>query len=311
MARRRRGCSSPRGREAVSSLALQALALGILQGGLYALMATGLTLVFGVLRAVNFAHGEIAMLGAYGAFFAISLLGLPLPLAVLAAGLAGGLAGYLTNHLILAPIYRRRMDNRDEFVVIATFLLSQFLIALATIGFGTAYRRIPGFWNQNLRLFDTIFLSGNRIAAFLVAMVALAGLFHVVHRTNIGRAWRALTQSPLGAASVGIDVRRYADYAFAAAGALAGIAATLMTPLVVLNPAFGVSAVVKAFVVVIIGGLGSIPGSLVAGLLLGLVESFGSIYVSSAYTEAYGCVLMILVLLLRPAGLFGLAQRRL
>jgi len=295
----------------VSSLLLQALALGVLQGGLYALMATGLTLVFGVLRAVNFAHGEMAMLGAYGAFFAVATFGMPLPLAVLAAGLAGGLAGYLTNRLVLAPIYQLRMDNRDEFVVIATFMLSQFLIAAATIGFGTRYRHVPGFWNQNLRLFGTIFLSGNRIAAFAAAMVAVAVLFVVVHRTDVGRAWRALTQSPLGAASVGIGVRRYADLAFATAGALAGIAATLMAPLVVLHPAIGTDAVVKAFVVVIVGGLGSIPGSLVAGLLLGVVESLGSVYVSSGYTEAYGCLLMIVVLLVRPSGLFGTVRRSL
>ena len=150
----------------MSPLFLQALALGILQGGLYALMAAGLTLVFGVLRAVNFAHGEFAMLGAYGAFFTIHALGLPLPAAIVAAGIAGGAAGYLTNRLVLGAIYRRRMDNRDEYVVIATFMLSQFLVAAATIGFGTSYRHIPGFWNQNLRLFNTIFLSGNRVTAF-------------------------------------------------------------------------------------------------------------------------------------------------
>ena len=202
------------------------------------------------------------------------------------------------------------MDNRDEFVVIATFMLCQFLIAAATIGFGADYRHIPGLWNHNLRLFNTIFLSGNRLAAFAAAIVTIAVLFFVVHRTDLGRAWRALTQSPLGAASVGIDTRRYADLAFAMAGALAGIAATLMAPLGILYPAFGVSAIVKAFVVVIVGGLGSIPGALVAGLLLGVIESFGSVYLSSGYTEAYGSLLMIFVLLVRPAGLFGISQRR-
>ena len=292
------------------ALLLQTLTLGILQGGLYALMAMGLSLIFGVLRAVNFAHGEMAMFGAYAAYFAVAGLGAPLPLAIVAAGLAGSLIGYATNRFILAPIYKRRMDNRDEFVVIATFMLSQFLIAVATLGFGTAYRRVPGFWNYNLRLFNVIFISGNRLSAFAAAMLVVAALFYLVHRTDLGRAWRALTQNPLGAASVGIDVRRYADLAFATAGALTGIAATLMAPLGVVYPGLGVVVVVKAFVVVIVGGLGSIPGALVAGLLLGLVEALGSVYVSSSYTEAYGSLLMIAVLLCRPAGLFGLVQRR-
>jgi branched-chain amino acid transport system permease protein len=294
----------------MSPLFVQTLTLGLLQGGLYALSALGLALVFGVLRAVNFAHGELAMLGAYGAFFAIALTGAPLPVAIAAAGVAGGVAGYLMNRVVLAPIYNRRMANRDEFVVIGTFMLSQVLIAAATIGFGTTYRRIPGFWNENLRLFGMISLSGNRVAAFAAAMLIIAALFYVVRRTDLGRAWRALTQSPLGAASVGIDVRRYADYAFAVSGALAGTAAALIAPLSIVFPGIGAVVCVKAFVVVIIGGLGSIPGAFVAGLLLGLVEAFGSVYLSSSYTEAYGSLLMILVLLLRPAGLFGTVQRR-
>lgn len=292
------------------ALLLQTLTLGLLQGGLYALMAMGLSLIFGVLRAVNFAHGEMAMFGAYAAYFAVATLGLPLPLAIVAAGLAGGAIGFVTNHFMLAPIYRSRMDNRDEYVVITTFMLSQVLIAAATLGFGTGYRRVPGFWNHNLRLFDTISLSGNRLAAFAAAMLVVALLFVIVHRTDLGRAWRALTQNPLGAASVGIDVRRYADLAFATAGALTGIAAALMAPLGVVYPGLGAVVVVKAFVVVIVGGLGSIPGALVAGLLLGLVEATGSVYLSSGYTEAYGSLLMIAVLLCRPAGLFGVVGRR-
>lgn len=273
-------------------------------------MAIGLSLVFGVLRVVNFAHGEFAMLGAYAAWFATVCLGFPLPLAILAAAVAGAVAGYLTNRLILAPIYQRNMENRDEFVVITTFMLSQLLIAAATVTFGGSYRRVPGLWDVNLSFFQTIFLSGNRIAACLAAVVMVVALFAVVFKTDMGRAWRALAQNPLGAAVVGIDVRHYADCAFAASGALVGVGATLMAPLGVLYPGLGVVAVAKAFVVVIIGGLGSIGGAVVAGLFLGLVEAFGSVFVSSSYTEAYGSILMILVLLLRPAGLFGIVARR-
>ena len=294
----------------MAALVLQTLTLGVLQGGIYVLMAIGLSLIFGVLRVVNFAHGEFAMIGALAAWFATASLGFPLPLGIVAAAVAGGLAGYLTNRLILAPIYERKMENRDEFVVITTFMLSQFLIAAATVGFGGNYRRVPGLWDENLNIFETVHLSGNRVAAFLAAIVLVGLLFVVVFKTDLGRAWRALAQNALGAAVVGIDVRRYADYAFAASGALVGVGATLMAPLGVIYPGLGVVAVAKAFVVVIIGGLGSIGGTVVAGLLLGLVEALGSVFVSSSYTEAYGSVLMILVLLLRPTGLFGATARQ-
>src|SRR6185312_4716689 len=154
-----------------------------------------------------------------------------------------------------------------------------------------------------------IYLSGNRLVAFGAAILLIGGLFWIVYRTDIGRAWRALTQSPLGASVVGIDVHRYANYAFLVSGALAGLAAALLAPLMFVFPSSGVVALVKAFIVVIIGGMGSIGGALAAGLLLGIVEVMGPIYVASGYTDAYGFALMIAVLLLKPSGLFGKVGR--
>lgn len=293
----------------MNQLILQSVVLGILQGGLYALMAIGLSLVFGVLRVVNFAHGEFAMLGSYGAYFAVSKMGLPAPLAMVAAALVGGLAGLLTNSFVLGPIYGSKIERKGEYTIVATFVLSQLVIAAATVLFSTTYRKLPGLWNTNLNFFDTIFVSGNRIAAFGMSMVLVALVFWIVYRTNLGRAWRALTQNQLGAAVVGIDVKRYATYAFVVSGALAGVAASLLAPLLFVFPSSGVVTLAKAFIVVIIGGMGSIGGALVAGLLLGIIETLGTIWGESGYTDAYGFTLMILVLLWRPQGLFGQKER--
>lgn len=289
----------------MDQLFVQSLVLGVLQGSIYALLAVGLALVFGILRVVNFAHGEFAMLGSFGAVFATSLLGLPVLVGLFAAAATGALVAVLTNLLVLSPIYLSRMRGKGEYTIIATFMLSQFLIAAATLGFGTSYRNVPGLWDENLVFFDMVYLSGNRIVAFLASLVLIGLLFLVVYRTDLGRAWRALTENPLGARVVGIPVARYANYAFLVAGAMSGVAATLLAPLLFAFPSSGTVALVKAFIVVIIGGMGSIAGALVAGLLLGLAEVLGTVYVADGYTDAYGFALMIAVLLVRPSGLFG------
>jgi branched-chain amino acid transport system permease protein len=293
----------------MTQLFIQSLLLGVLQGGLYALLAVGLSLVFGILRVVNFAHGEFAMLGSFAAVFAVGMLGLPVWMGLIAAAAAGAAVAFVTNIIVLRPIYLSRMRQKGEYTIIATFLLSQFLIAAATLSFGTTYRKLPGLWEKNLAIFDYLYLSGNRIVAFLAAIAMIGLLFFIVYRTDIGRAWRALTQNPLGAAVVGIDVNHYANLAFLASGAFAGLAAALLAPLMFVFPASGVIALVKAFVVVIIGGLGSIRGTLFAGLLLGVVEVLGTIYIDTGYSDAYGFALMIAVLLFRPTGLFGRTGR--
>ncbi|NIR29363.1 MAG: branched-chain amino acid ABC transporter permease [Gammaproteobacteria bacterium] len=290
-------------------LLVQALALGVLLGGIYALLAVGLSLVFGVLRIVNFAHGELAMLGSYGAFFAAHTVGLPAPVALLGALLVGGLIGYLINATMLRPVFRGKLERPGEYAIIVTFILSQVLLAAAVALFGTSYRNFPSLWETNLNIGGWVFVSGDRVVAFGAALALMGLLLWLVYYTDIGRAWRALTQNPLGARVVGVNVLRYANLAFATAGALAGIAAALLAPLYFIYPTSGMTALVKGFMVVIIGGLGSIWGAIFGGLALGLVETLGAIYISSAYSDAYGFLLMIVVLLLFPHGIFGKAVR--
>jgi branched-chain amino acid transport system permease protein len=291
-------------------LLVQTLALGVLIGGIYALVAAGLSLIFGVMRVVNFAHGEMAMFGGYSAYFAASWMGLPALVSLLAALIVGGAIGYVTNSLLLRAAVRGRMDRPGEYVIIVTFALSLLLQASALAMFGPTYRTLSGFWAADVSLGTWIHVSGDRIVTFVAALILLGILLWMVYFTDLGRAWRALTQSPLGARVVGVDVLRLSSWAFATSAALAGAGGALLAPIYLVYPSSGTIALIKGFIVVVIGGMGSIVGSLIGGLLLGVTETLATNYVSSAYQDAYGFLLMILVLLLRPQGLLGKRQAR-
>lgn len=286
-------------------LLTQTILLGILLGGVYALMAVGLSLIFGVLRIVNFAHGQLAMLGSYGAVIVTTVFGLSPYIGLVAAFICGAVIGYLTNSLLLRPIFQGRIERPSEFAIIVTFVLSQLFLGGALVMFGTKYRSFPHFWDANLSLGNWFHVSGDRVFMFLAAIVLIAVLMWVVYFTDLGRAWRALTQHREGAEVVGIDVVRYANLAFAVGSGLAGVAAALLAALYFVYPSSGSAVLIKSFIVVIIGGMGSIWGALWGGLILGLIESLGAVYVSSSYVNAYGFVLMIVVLLIAPDGLFG------
>ncbi len=286
-------------------LFVQTLALGLLIGGIYALLAVGLSLIFGVMRVVNFAHGAAFMIGGYAAYYAGTRAGMPTAIAILAALGAGALTGYLIDALVLRPVHHKSVDRPGEYTLIATFALSLLLTAGAVALFGGEFRRLDGLWSKNLNAAGWIRVSGDRVVAFGVAVLLVLLLLWVVYRTDLGRGWRALTQNPLGARVVGIDTRRLSHLAFLTSGALAAAAGGLLAPLYFVYPGIGQLALIKGFVVVVIGGLGSIGGSLVAGLCLGVVEALGSGYLSPAYRDAYGFVVMIAVLLIRPSGLFG------
>lgn len=291
-------------------LVIQTLIIGGVIGAIYGLLAVGLSLIFGVMRVVNFAHGAISMLGGYAAFYASTWAGMPAGVALLTALAVGGMSGYLVA-LLLRPVHLGKVNRPGEHTLIVTFALSVLLAAAAVALFGPGFRSFPGFWQRTLDLGGWVRIDGNRVVAIGVALLLTGLLFWIVYRTDLGRAWRALTQNAIGARVVGVDVMRISNLAWATAGALAGTAGALLAPLYTVYPSSGDIALVKGFVVVVLGGLGSITGALVAGMLLGLVEAFGSVYGDSAYQNAYGFVLMIVVLLVLPRGLFGREVRAL
>ena len=285
-------------------LVVQTLVLGGVIGAIYGLLAVGLSLIFGVMRVVNFAHGTISMLGGYAAFYASSWAGMPAVVALLTALAAGAVCGYLIA-LLLGPVHRGKVNRPGEHTLIVTFALSVLLTAGALALFGPEFRTFPGFWQRNFDLGGWVHIDGNRVIAIGVALLLTGVLFWMVYRTDVGRGWRALTQNPVGARVVGVDVVRLSNLAWATAGALAGTAGALLAPLYTVYPTSGDMALVKGFVVVVLGGLGSIMGAFVAGMLLGVVEVIGSVYGDSAYQNAYGFALMIIVLLVLPRGLVG------
>lgn len=289
----------------------QTIVLGILIGGIYSLLAAGLTLVFGVMRVANFAHGALYMLGAYAAYYVNIRLGLPMGIALIAATAFGGMFGYGISSVLLRPVHRGVIDQPGNYVLIITFGLTLLVGAALVAIAGPEGHSVQGFWNTNLAIGSWLRFSGDRIVAFGGAVALIGALVWLVYHTDIGRGWRALTQNRLGATVVGVDAVRLSHLAFATSAGLAGAAGALVAPLYHVDPGIGEEALIKSFVIVIVAGLGSIAGALTVGLGLGVLEATGSIYISATYRDAYGFLLMILVLLLRPQGLFGRRLRAL
>ncbi len=289
--------------------AVQTLILGTAIGGVYALMGVGLNLIFGVMRVANFAHGALYMIGGYAAYYLTLATGAPMPVAVIGAMVVGGCVGYFVNAILLRPVYRSRLERPSEFTLIVTFALSLMATSAAAVFLTPNYRKFEGMWPDTITLFGFVSMSGDRAVAFVTALILLCALLWLVHFTDLGRGWRALTQNRMGADIVGVDVFRLANLAFATSGALAAAAGAVLVPLYLAYPTMGESVIVKSFVIVVLGGLGSIAGSLVGGFLLGWAEALGSVYIGSGYTDIYGLVIMLVVLLFLPRGLFGISER--
>lgn len=281
---------------------------GFVTGTFYSLMALGLTLVFGVLKVVNFAHGEFYMVGAY-AYTLLALWAGVKPWAALPAALAAGaLVGLLVERLLMRPLYATYVTwrlPRDEYAVIVTFGLSLFLMNLATQLIGPKAYRGPELVHVRRVDLGIALMSGHRLAAFVVGMAMLVAAVAFIRYTPWGRQVQAVAQNRFGASLAGIDTARVSQLVFALGGGLAALAGALLAPLYHAHPQVGMLPAVKSFVIVVLGGMGSVAGSVVGGMVLGILEALGGAYVSYAYQDAFGFLILILVLMLRPWGLFG------
>jgi branched-chain amino acid transport system permease protein len=287
---------------------------GLIVSSFYALAALGLVIIFGVLRIVNFAHGELYMLGAYTYFLAVTMLGLPPVLGIVVAAMALMFIGALIEWLLIRPVHDGRADRPDEYAIMITFALSILLLNLANSLFGPWPRRPEPLFRGRVEIGELI-ISGDRLAAAGLAVLLITALLLALRYTWAGRAVRAVSQNREAAAIFGISVTSVGMIAFALGAALAGLAGALMGPVFNVTPPMGVIPVIKAYVIVVLGGLGSIPGAIVGALILGQVETFSMILFPDpsralAYKDAYGLVLLVVVLLLRPQGLFGTRERR-
>jgi branched-chain amino acid transport system permease protein len=228
-------------------------------------------------------------------------------LAAIISAAGTGLVGYLLEPVLIKPMYQRPMERRDDYAIVVTIAFLLLLRSLAVAVFGPYQFRpestLPVVWVGPLPQ------EGARVAASICALIALAIFYVVIKKTWIGLALRATAQNRVGAQTSGIDVFRLDAVAFAIGVALAGLSGALLAPLFMVYPTNGAVTTIKGFEIIVIGGLGSIPGALIGGLLLGVVESLGAGFISSSYQNAYGFLLVILILLIRPTGLFGERER--
>ena len=280
---------------------VQAFLNGLLVGGVYALIASGMALIFGVMRLVNFAHGAFLMLGTYLSYYGWVFLGLNpylfFPL--------WGVVLFLFAVGIYRVLVRRVMGASDFLQILLTEGISLALIGLAQLVFGADYRQINLPIANRITGFGSLHFSVGYILSFVVSVVLVIALTQFLGRTEMGRAIRAVAQNRSVAPLMGIRVERVSAITFGLGIACAGIAGALLLPIFWTNPTVGAPYTLKSFVIVVLGGMGSVQGAALGGLLLGVAEQFTAYTWADRYAEVVNFVVFLLVLLFRPQGLFG------
>jgi branched-chain amino acid transport system permease protein len=284
---------------------LQNVTFGALVGGLYGLAAVGLALVFGVLRMLNVAHGELIMLGGYATFWLFTLWGTDPYVSLLVAGPALFAVGVVLYEGLFGRLVRLHEESKVQLSILIGFGLALVLHALAILLWTADDRAVTAEYAGRVLRAGPLVVPLTRLAGLAVAFAVLAGLQLFLQRTDPGRAIRATAEDWEAAFLMGIPVRRVYRTAFALGSALAGVAGSLVAVSDAISPAIGLSWTLKALIVVVLAGLGSIFGTFVAGVLLGVAESAAAFALGGAFREVVGLVLFVAVLALRPQGLFG------
>lgn len=282
-----------------SVLIAQATVNGLIIGLLYLLMAVGFTLVFGVMRMVNFAHGEFYMLGTFGAYFLTTQAQLPF-LAAVGLTFAGTVViGAILEWFVLKPFRRDELNG-----MIVTIGLAIVLQNLALMFFGPDPLSMPSIARGATRL-GSVAIPNSRIYVVVFALIVLALLYGFLRHSRPGRALRAVVEDFEIASIQGIRARIYYPLGFGIGVGLAAVAGALMAPLFSVSAFSGATPLLKAFIVVVLGGLGSIPGAVVAGLVLGLLESYAGLFIGGSAADMLIFVIVISMLVFRPRGLLG------
>lgn len=286
------------------ALLIQTVSSGLLLGGIYALLSIGLSLIFGVVRVINFAQGELVMLGGFFTYILWEQFGLDPYISILAVAPALFLIGVVIQRFLLQPL----QDRSANMKIFATFALFIVLQNLALLIWGATPRTVTTAYTSATIVVGNINISVPRLLAFAVALLFIGGLILVMKATSVGRALRAVAEDRSTAELMGVPVTRVFLIAFGTGAALAGVAGSVMAPFTSVFPTVGTLYTLIAFIVVILGGLGSMLGALVGGIVLGVVELLAGTYWDPGLQQVVLFGIFIAVLLIRPRGLFGQAQ---
>jgi len=279
---------------------LHILVVGLLLGGIYGLVSIGLNLIFGVIRIVNFAHGELVMLGMYGAYLCYATLGLDPYVSVLIVMPAMFVLGLVVHRLILEPLH-----GESSMQIFATFgLLIVFQNVVLALTRGEGYSVPSKLAGVTLGIGD-IRVTMSRLIIFMALTLVAIALHVFLQRTLTGKSIRAVTQDGQAARLMGINVQRTFTISFGIGAALAGLAGVLLAPIYTLSPSIGGNFILAAFAVVVLGGLGSVAGAYFGGMIVGLVEAFAGFYIDPELKQGIWFLIFLAALIVRPTGLFG------
>ena len=284
---------------------LQLLVNGILHGGIYALISIGLTMIWGVMQIVNFAHGEFLMLGMYGSFWLFALYGVDPYLALLLIAPGLFLLGVITQRTVISPI----LDAPHAAQIFATVGLSIVLQNLALFAWKGDYRNIRLETSiSNVKVMGLV-ISFPRLMAFLITLGLVIALFLFLKKTYVGKALRATADNKRSAQLMGINVNRLYYLALGIGTACVGVAGGILMPMYSAFPTVGAYFSLTAFVVVVLGGMGSMAGAFVGGLIIGVVEAFSGFFLAPALKEVVYFLVFVLILVFKPSGLMGKVKR--
>lgn len=285
-----------------AGLLVQSAVIGVSIGSIYILMALGLTLMFGMMHIINFAHGAVYMLGAFVIYYVFFQGGVPYFAAFVIAMVLLGAFGYLVERTVYRPI-----KGGIEPTLVALLALTTFLQAAGYPVFGQLDKHVPPVFQGTRSVFG-VMISVERLMIIPLAGILVVGLYLFINKTRLGAAMRAIEQDKEAASLQGVNVNMINGLAFGIGFALAAAAGALMAPIFKLDPMMGEQPLLKAFIIIILGGLGSVPGAIVGGLMLGLVDSIVATALGAEPAFLLSFVFIILLLLWKPTGLFGHAN---
>lgn len=278
---------------------LQILIYGAVSSAIYAMLAVGFTLIFGVARILNLAHGSFYALGAYAAYVLTSLLNFPLFIAAPLAVLFVAGFGVLMERFLVRPLRSSQLA-----VLMITLAVSLAVEQALFIIFGSEYRNVPSFVADKLSI-GGVDIGGQRLLTLIMGILVILLLWLFIQRTRLGAAILAVSQDPEAAQYMGIPTNRIFSIVMAISAGTAAFAGVLVSPFLTVQPTMGLLPMVKAFAIVIVGGLGSIPGSIIASLILGYSETIVAYLISTSWTELVSLVAVVVTLMIRPSGILG------